>query len=96
MNIDSSTLGTIAAVGSAILGFAAFLVKALIHKTNAPLKDRVEQLENKMTVIEESHKTIIELLKDIQTKQDSIPAEIDKKIKSREEIFDLKYVKKEQ
>jgi len=96
MNIDSGTLGTLTAVGGAVLGFAAFLVKALIHKTNAPLKIRVEELEKQMTAIEESHKTIIELLKDIQTKQETIPTEIDKKIKSREEIFDLKYVKKKQ
>lgn len=62
-----------------LIALVIFAIKAQVHKQTSPLKDRVSNLEKNMTLIEQSHETIIELIKDI-------PNQIDKKIASREEL----------
>lgn len=93
MEIDKSfILWTLAGIVTLVI----IAVKATVYKITSPLKDRVSELETKMTLFEQSHDTIIELLEKIDRSQSKIPEQIDEKIKSREEFFDLKYVKKEQ
>ena len=96
MDINIGTVSGLIAGGATLCGLAAFLVKALIHKTNAPLSERVKQLENSMLLSEESQKTIKTIMELVQ----DIPNKIDEKIKSREEdreqIYNLKFATKEE
>jgi len=76
MEIDKSfILWTLAGIVTLVI----IAVKATVYKITSPLKDRVSELETKMTLFEQSHDTIIELIRDI-------PNQIDKKIASREEL----------
>lgn len=61
------------------IALIVFAIKAQIHKQIAPYKKTVSNLETKVTLFEQSHDTIIELIRDI-------PNQIDKKIASREEL----------
>jgi len=63
-------------------------VKATVYKITAPLRTEVMEIKSKMTLIEQSHKTIVELI-------DRLPDLIDEKIKGREELVnkDIEYLK---
>lgn len=63
-------------------------VKATIYKITSPLKDRVSDLEKQMTLIESSHKTIIDLIK-------KMPSDIEVKVNVRSESLnkDIKHIK---
>jgi len=59
-----------------IIALIVFAIKAQIHKQIAPYKKTVSNLETKVTLFEQSHDTIIELLEKIESSQDKIPAQI--------------------
>ena len=78
-------------VGIAAAPFIALLcfsIKAVVHKTNAPLRDKVNKLETKMLVLDD----IPMILKELPSE---LAEEIDKRIKAREEIFNLKFATKQ-
>ena len=75
-------LGLIAGVVVPLSLLAAFIIKALIHKTVSPLKEKLNNVEGRMTLVESNY---ISLLDAIQ----KLPDTIDDKAKSREELFNL-------
>ena len=96
MNIETGVLIAIFFGSGGIIALIVFSIKAQVHKQMSPFKEKIITLETKMTLFEQSHDTIIELLEKIDKSQGLIPEQIDAKIKAREEFFDLKYAKKPQ
>jgi len=96
MNIDWSTIGALTAAGVALFALAAFLIKALIYKTTAPLDKRVKQLENSMLLSEESQTAIKNIQTLVEGMSDNIDSKIEKREKLREELYRLTYVTKEE
>lgn len=95
MDINIGTVSGLIAGGATLCGLAAFVVKALIHKTNAPLSERVKQLENGMLLSEESQKSIKMIMELITKMPDDIDRKIEKREKEREEVYNLRFATKE-
>ena len=88
-------LGLLLALGIVAIPLLIFAIKALIYKTVAPIRDRQNQQENKMQVLEReveavkhTNENIMRELKDLP---DKIIAGLREREKVREEIYDLKY-----
>ncbi len=105
MDMNIGTIASLFAIGVGVFTLCAFLIKALIYKTSAPLTLRVTNLEKEVLSLTDSHetlidgnKTIIGLLEIIKRDNASIPGQIDEKIIAREqdrqEFVDLKYATK--
>jgi len=96
MNIDWSTIGALTAAGVALFALAAFLIKALIYKTTAPLDKRVKQLEDSMILSKESTKQISKIVELVTEMPDTIDKKIEQRNKDQEKFYNLLFATKEE
>ena len=75
-------LGLIVGVVVPLSLLAAFIIKALIHKTISPLKEKLDNVEGRMTLVESNYISLLDAIK-------KLPDTIDEKAKSREALFNL-------
>jgi len=75
-------IGVSIPVAGAVIGLMIFAIKALIHKTVAPLKNELDNMVGKMTVVEKNYVSLLEEIR-------KLPDTIDEKAKSREALFNL-------
>jgi hypothetical protein len=76
-------LGVIAGVVVPLSLLGAFIIKALIHKTVSPLKEKLDNIGSRMTHVESNYVALLEEIR-------KLPDAIDAKIKAREEIVTMK------
>jgi hypothetical protein len=89
-------LGLIAGVIVPVSLLATFVIKALIHKTVFPMKERQIDQDVKMQLLEKEVKAVKESHEKILDKLDKLPNLISETIKisleAQERLYDLKYI----
>ena len=89
-------LGLIAGIVTGVCLLAAFIIKALIHKTIFPIKEEqnkhgsdMKLMEQRITALEDDKKEILRKLDDLHN---TIIQSLRDTLRQREELYDSKYV----
>ena len=75
-------LGVVLGVGAVVIPLLIFAIKALIYKTVSPLKEKLDNVEGRMTVVEANYVSLLDAIK-------KLPDTIDEKARGREDLFNL-------